>query len=752
MASRNVYACLVHESPDCVDDLVRNLSFVDPDALILLYDGGTDPNLLRAWATGHERVAVHPSPRPMRWGTLHEFAIDCMRHALSLQPFEHLTVVDSDQLALRPGYSQGIDRFLASHPRIGMLGSAPPPKPSTTHPPPAQTAFEEIELWRPFLERFQDGVAKFPHWTFWPATVFAGAAARDLVRLWDHDTQLRDIVGRSGIWATEEVILPTLVALLGYEVAQNPFSLGHVKYRARYSVREIDAALADPSAYWIHPIPRRYEDPLRARIRHTLRYYGATPRPGDTAIDPAKEGLLLSGAIVSEIRPIEGWLSDDEADLLIAGCARALRTAGDARAVVEVGTFCGKATVALARVAEVVQPDARVYAVDPLDGRVGIRERPDDHGPTRARLERNLATADLSRRVEILEGRAPDVAWDRPIAFLVVDGLHDRASVTEDFRKFEPFLPIGAYVAFHDYADYFPGVKSVVSELLADGEFRLVHLVGSLALLQRQSRAARRAAERAATTPRTSPAAPAHGGGDAPLVSCIMPTRDRRRFVPVAIRHFLTQDYANRELVIVDDGSDPVADLIPADDRLRYVRLPQRLTVGAKRNVACEHARGEIIVHWDDDDWMSPNRLTAQIEALDRSGADLCGLDRVLYHEPASGRAWTYVYPRGGAPWVAGGTLCYRRSLWAMRRFEDLRVGEDSRFLWTEPLPRTHALEDNTFYVAMVHGRNTDPKRVEEEPWTPLAPDTLRTIMGGDLDDYREIVCAPDDAGARETS
>ena len=32
----------------------------------------------------------------------------------------------------------------------------------------------------------------------------------------------------------------------------------------------------------------------------------------------------------------------------------------------------------------------------------------------------------------------------------------------------------------------------------------------------------------------------------APLVSCIMPTANRRRFVPEAIRLFLAQDYAAR--------------------------------------------------------------------------------------------------------------------------------------------------------------------------------------------------------------
>jgi len=48
-----------------------------------------------------------------------------------------------------------------------------------------------------------------------------------------------------------------------------------------------------------------------------------------------------------------------------------------------------------------------------------------------------------------------------------------------------------------------------------------------------------------------SPAAPSLSPPGEPLVSCIMPTANRRAFVPHAIRYFLRQDYAQRELVVL---------------------------------------------------------------------------------------------------------------------------------------------------------------------------------------------------------
>ena len=77
---RNVFACLVHENLECVVNLVRNLRHLDPDSAILLYNGSSSPDFLNgAFAFDRHGAVLHPSPRPMRWGRLHDFAIDCMR-------------------------------------------------------------------------------------------------------------------------------------------------------------------------------------------------------------------------------------------------------------------------------------------------------------------------------------------------------------------------------------------------------------------------------------------------------------------------------------------------------------------------------------------------------------------------------------------------------------------------------------------------------------------------------------------------
>jgi ADP-heptose:LPS heptosyltransferase len=235
-----------------------------------------------------------------------------------------------------------------------------------------------------------------------------------------------------------------------------------------------------------------------------------------------------------------------------------------------------------------------------------------------------------------------------------------------------------------------------------------------------------------------------------PLASCLMPTANRRRFVPGAIARFLAQDYANAELVILDDGEDAVADLVPADERLRYIRAPRRLSLGEKRNQAADAARGGILLHWDDDDWYAPDRIGLQVQALLDSGADVCGVDRAFFIDPAGRAAWEYVYPQGNghAPWVCGATLCYRRDYWRAHRFAGLQVGEDTAFAAAVPPQRLHVQPDNRFFAALIHQGNTSPKHVHDRRWQRADYGALLSRTGRFWEAVPSAAAAPERSSA----
>jgi hypothetical protein len=785
----NIYACLVHESPECALDLVRNLRHLDPESQVLLYDGGARREILECGQPFNAYGAVlHPAPRGQVWGRLHGFALDCMRFALEHWKFETLTIVDSDQLGTRTGYSGHLQNHLAGQTAVGLLGNSPGVMKVAGEIGPVRCALAEAGLWRSFLRRFAGGEEKFPHWTFWPSTVFTSGAARELVDLFAKDRELQAILANTKIFATEEIFFPTVAALLGYEVAANPCSYDYVQFRVPYTVHHADLALSRHDVFWMHSVPRQINHPLRRHLREKLYQYGnaelrnaspgsvsfGTASPGSSSLraaspgtaalpaamtesvpvvaatpaPPQSGGLVLSLPILQRVRGIRGWLQDGEADLLISAVSRALLLprANDAHrqgAIVEVGSFEGKATLVLASVVKAMRADAKVYAIDPHDGKVGALDGKLTQYPrTQEALVRNLAGAGLRDHVEVIARISSQVTWDKPIAFLLIDHLHDYASVSGDFEKFAGWVVPGGYVAFHDYADYFPGVKRLVDELLDHGGYREAACVHSMIVLERVVCTAKEQA-----CPDSLPQAMPLGAPDplqlpvaaapplvevvsSPLVSCLMPTADRRLFAAQAIRHFLRQDYENRELIIVDDGEDNIVDLVPDHPRIRYLRLPERLTIGAKHNLACKLAHGDIMVHWDDDDWMADRRLTYQVsELLQQPAMTLSGLARMLFYEPSSGRAWEYAYTMRTPKWVGGGTFCYRREFWNSHPFPDMNEGGDTVFAWNLRQAHVSALADHTFYVATVHGHNTSIKRTGSAGWQPIASRSIERLL-----------------------
>lgn len=221
-----------------------------------------------------------------------------------------------------------------------------------------------------------------------------------------------------------------------------------------------------------------------------------------------------------------------------------------------------------------------------------------------------------------------------------------------------------------------------------------------------------------------------------PLVSCIMPTYDRRPFVPQAIKYFLRQDYPHKELIILDDGTDNISDLVPDLPEIKYMTLSQKLTVGEKRNLAIEASHGEIILHWDDDDWMHPCRISYQVENMLRVNASVAGISKVLFYDLCTSQLWLYEYPNHRQMWLCGGSLCYQKTFWAKKKFAPWNIGEDTKFIWTQPGRKMLALPDFKFYVAMIHPRNTYRKSLSGSWWHLWQGESAQRLMNGDWDFY----------------
>jgi hypothetical protein len=203
--------------------------------------------------------------------------------------------------------------------------------------------------------------------------------------------------------------------------------------------------------------------------------------------DPSSLLYQRSRALIWEcIDPIEGWLFEEEAELLMRAAAFGLRAASGSTALIEVGSYCGRSTCAIASVIKARNPAAKLYAIDPHQGHVGAQDREIEvREPTLERLERNLQRTGMEDQVIVIQAHSWEVAWNKPVSFLFIDGLHDYDNVARDFRHFEPWLMRGGFAAFHDYGGYFCGVTTFVDELMRTGHYEKTALAGSMFVMER---------------------------------------------------------------------------------------------------------------------------------------------------------------------------------------------------------------------------------------------------------------------------
>jgi glycosyltransferase involved in cell wall biosynthesis len=119
------------------------------------------------------------------------------------------------------------------------------------------------------------------------------------------------------------------------------------------------------------------------------------------------------------------------------------------------------------------------------------------------------------------------------------------------------------------------------------------------------------------------------------LISVCIPHYNHLDFLPQAIKGITSGDYRNFEIIIVDDGStDPrAAELLRRYEtentggRIKVIRHAENQGLGATRNTAVEHAKGDWVYFNDADNVAFPELLSTYAKAFQSSRADCltCG-------------------------------------------------------------------------------------------------------------------------------
>jgi hypothetical protein len=219
-----------------------------------------------------------------------------------------------------------------------------------------------------------------------------------------------------------------------------------------------------------------------------------------------------------------------------------------------------------------------------------------------------------------------------------------------------------------------------------------------------------------------------------PSVTAVMPTNGTRpKMEDRAFDCFQAQTYRGAlTMVVVNSdpdcypGFDLIIESVAAAPCGRLIRLISEAVkpdaVGVLRNRGNRLARGEIIVHWDDDDWSDPSRITEQVEFLVSSGAEAVGYNTMLFWDSrqAKSKAWRYRSPNPN--YCLGSSLMYWRKTWERHPFPAKQTGEDTEWLLRVKAQGVTSIGERPRMVCAIHGANTSSEiKLGTKEWSRAA-------------------------------
>ena len=166
------------------------------------------------------------------------------------------------------------------------------------------------------------------------------------------------------------------------------------------------------------------------------------------------------------------------------------------------------------------------------------------------------------------------------------------------------------------------------------------------------------------------------------------------------------------EWIIIDDGTDKVKDLIKGANipQIKYYELPEKVALGAKRNLMHEKSKGSIIVYMDDDDYYPPERVAHAVEVLTANKTALCAGSSELYLYFKHIQKM-YQFGPYGPTHATAGTFAFKRELLNHTRYNETAcIAEEREFLKEYTIPFAQ-LDPLKTILVFSHDHNTFDKR-----------------------------------------
>ena len=103
------------------------------------------------------------------------------------------------------------------------------------------------------------------------------------------------------------------------------------------------------------------------------------------------------------------------------------------------------------------------------------------------------------------------------------------------------------------------------------------------------------------------------------MVSVLIPTFNRPRYLSEALASALHQSYKNLQVIVINDGGEDVSSVVSSfgDPRIIFINRKENSGKAFSLNEALIRAEGKYIAYLDDDDLYYPNHIETLVDALE---------------------------------------------------------------------------------------------------------------------------------------
>lgn len=194
--------------------------------------------------------------------------------------------------------------------------------------------------------------------------------------------------------------------------------------------------------------------------------------------------------------------------------------------------------------------------------------------------------------------------------------------------------------------------------------------------------------------------------------SIVIPTYNRKKFEKLISFNIQSQTYSHiLEVIVADDGLEEQRLNLTIPYPIVYLRCP-RMSIGEKRNLLANTAKGEFIAHMDTDDVYFPQYIHHSIQLMKERNKNATGTSDMLFlfKDGHSGSMRNLLLSMANEA-----TLVYKKSFWEAGNFSTQQTNEGISFLTGRHWEIGHSSIQHVM-ICLCHEENTVDKNVWRKP------------------------------------